>query len=218
MNVNSKLFLKLAKTIYKYLMTEGDCRDFVSRLRMNRIIDLLIKINDSSRRMIPYSLNKTLKENKLEMVELLSKLVFTTSDGIMRNPALGLESHDVFGDMAKLNEVIGAYLFSLAKSAPDFIVRVSAVKGMSNQVDLIYLASDKNRSSEIRMEAINRITDQEFLEAVAADLRESYEIRNQALLHINSEVVLKRIISNDKYDVVMLGMAIAQYKKIKKAP
>ena len=221
MNLNAKLFLSLAKTILKYLMSEGNCRDFVARFRFNKIIRLVVKINDASPRMIPLSLSKTLIENKIELVDILGKLIFVRSGSSMRNLAFGVESLDLFDELSRINDYIEGCLFKLAKSAPDFIVRVNATQRINNQLNLIFLATDKNRVHEIRSEAVKRISDQPFLEALAADLREPYDLRYAALIRITDEKILRRIITNDKYDVVLLGVAHQQYKNIarqKKVP
>lgn len=216
MNFSIALLLLLARTITKYLMAEGDCRGFVARYRLNKIAKILNKINNSCPGVIPYSLNRSLIENKIELVDILGKMVFIQSGRVLKNTTLGVETHDLLGDIKKANNYIDDCLFKLAKSAPDLIVRTNATQRINNQFNLMFLASDKNRAHDIRMEAVRRITHQEFLDDMAADLNEAYDLRFQALKRITDEQILKKVISNNKYDVVLLSVAHERYKNIKR--
>lgn len=213
-----ELIQKTSKLCFKYVLSD-DANSIINRLRLRKISSNLDKISELI--VVPplRNLERTPKEIKINLLSIMSSIKLVCSLGYFRSLASGSQTYDLPADALDIASTIEEYLFKIVEHAPELIVRPYAVNYLSDRDKLIFLASGKDNTTEVRLNAIKKIAcnnsdDQAFLKSIVEDKDETLQIRNEALHRITDKTILKSFLGNSlDYDVLFLGVVMDQLRK-----
>lgn len=217
MNIISfKLLKKTAKMAYGYIMSENP-RGFFAKRALDKIIANMVIINNYAPAGVPFNPDSFVKEIKVALVALLRDIARISHNTYVDVLPSTVDARLIVNDMVDTNAKVDTYLFNIARSCDDYMVRIHAIDCMTNQENLVFIASQPAfYTDQMRIAAIQHINDQKFLEKIASDTKEhSYELRSMAIRRITDQEILARMIRSD-YDVTLLGVAHEQLKKHRK--
>lgn len=217
MNIISfKLLKDTAKMAYKYIMSDNP-RGFFMRRLPDKIIANMVIINDYAPVGVPYNPDSPVKEIKTALVVLLHDIAHISHNTYMDVLPSTVDAHAIVNDMVDTNTKVDMYLFNIARSCDDYMIRINAIEHMTNQENLVFIASQpKLYTDQMRIAAIRNINDQKFLEKIAGDNKEhSYELRSVAIRRITNQEILSKMIRSN-CDVTLLGIVHEQLKKRRK--
>ncbi len=214
-----KLLDKTAKASYKFIIAD-DPGSVFNRLRLHMIMSNIKAISDYVVVEPLRSIKLSTKVIKLNLLGVLSSIKLICSLGYFRSVAEQYQFKDLPEEALGIAAKIEEYLFKIVQNTPELIVRQLAVNYLSDRDKLIYLASGKDFTNEVRLNAIKQIAinvsdDQKFLKAIVDDPREEYGLRTEALRKITDKAILRSILGDTKnYDVLFLGVVLERLRKL----